>query len=107
MRFKISRPRLPRVLLSKSEESAMNCNSSNTKTGINKVPSIKPVLQISAILPSIITLVSSNLYHGVFNSVFILSTDELSSFLLASSLIREGNNAIISFRFFMVIYKPK
>lgn len=78
----------------------MNCNSSSTKTGINKVPSINPVLQISAILPSMITLVSSSLYDGVFNSVFILSIDGIVSFLLLSSLIRDGNRAMISFRFF-------
>ena len=51
----------PRVRFKRSAESAICCNSSSTNTGINNVPSINPLLQMSAIRPSIITLVSRSL----------------------------------------------
>jgi CarD family transcriptional regulator len=44
-----------------SEESAICLSSSSTKPGIIKGPSTNPVLQMSAIRPSIITLVSNTL----------------------------------------------
>ena len=60
----ISRPLLPLTLFKSSEESAICCNSFKTNLGIISLPSTKPVLHISAILPSIITLVS-NTFGGI------------------------------------------
>ena len=56
--FNISNPLLPLVLFKESEQSEMCLNSSRTKVGITKAPSIKPVWHKSKILPSIITDVS-------------------------------------------------
>jgi DNA repair protein RadA/Sms len=55
---RISSPLLPRLRFKGSAESAICCSSSRMKVGTMIVPSIKPLLQISRILPSIITLVS-------------------------------------------------
>ncbi|OJT80103.1 hypothetical protein BM532_19860, partial [Clostridioides difficile] len=55
-----------------SEESAICLSSSKTKAGIISFPSINPVLQISAILPSIITLVSNTFGGMAFTSFYFL-----------------------------------
>ena len=68
--FNISSPLLPLTLFRSSEESAICCNSSNTNFGTISLPSINPVLHISAILPSIITLVS-NFFGGLDLSSFL------------------------------------
>ena len=59
---RMSRPLRPRTRFRESAESAMCCSSSSTNTGMRSVPSRKPVSQISAIRPSMMTLVSSSLY---------------------------------------------
>ena len=56
--FSISKPLRPRVRLRESLESAMCRSSSRTNLGMTIVPFTKPVLLISAILPSIMALVS-------------------------------------------------
>ena len=69
--FSISRPLLPRFRLSVSEESAICLSSSNTTSGITSGPSTNPVLQISAIRPSIITLVSKIFGNTMFSFDFV------------------------------------
>ena len=66
--FSISRPLLPLTLFKSSDESAICCSSFNTNLGITNFPSINPVLHMSAILPSIITLVSKTL-GGIFFTI--------------------------------------
>ena len=56
--FSISKPLRPRVRLRASLESAMCRSSSRTNLGMTIVPFTKPVLLMSAILPSIMALVS-------------------------------------------------
>ena len=60
----ISSPRRPRCLFDPSVESATTCSSLSTNSGTTIMPSIKPASAISAIRPSIITLVSSTLAFG-------------------------------------------
>ena len=62
MAFRMSKPRRPRILFIESAESEISCSSCKTKFGTNMVPSMKPVLAMAWTRPSIITLVSSNLY---------------------------------------------
>ena len=59
---RMSRPRRPRLRFSESEESATCCSSRSTNCGTTSVPSRKPVSQMSAMRPSMITEVSSILY---------------------------------------------
>ena len=81
--FNISRPLLPLTLFRSSEESAICCNSFKTNLGIISLPSINPVLQISAILPSIITLVSK-----IFEGISLLTSFLLPfSFMLVDNLL--------------------
>ena len=54
----ISRPLLPRLRFSSSDESAICWSSCRTKRGTTSFPSKKRVSQIAEILPSIMTLVS-------------------------------------------------
>jgi hypothetical protein len=56
-----SMPRRPRWRRRLSGESAMYCSSASTKCGMSSEPGKKPVRAISAIRPSIITLVSSRI----------------------------------------------
>ena len=58
----MSRPRRPRLRFSESEESATCCSSRSTNCGATSVPSRKPVSQMSAMRPSMITEVSRILY---------------------------------------------
>src|ERR1022692_4565828 len=58
MRARMSRPRRPRLRFMESAESATSCNSRRTNWGITSTPSRKPVSAISAMRPSMITLVS-------------------------------------------------
>ena len=58
IRLSMSRPRRPRLRLILSELSAMPCNSCSTKRGTISLVSMIPVSQISAIRPSMMTLVS-------------------------------------------------
>ena len=88
----ISRPLLPRFLFIESAESAIICNSWRTKFGITSIPSRKDVSQISAILPSIITLVSSILYAMFFSlsddfTGKIISSRAISSFRMTKNII--------------------
>ena len=62
MRCSTSRPRRPRFRFSESEESATCWSSRRTNWGTTSVPSRKPVSQMSAIRPSMITEVSRILY---------------------------------------------
>ena len=62
MRCSTSSPRRPRLRFSESEESATCCSSRSTNCGTTSVPSRKPVSQMSAMRPSMITEVSSTLY---------------------------------------------
>ena len=62
MRCRMSSPRRPRFRFMESEESATCCSSRSTNWGTTSVPSRKPVSQISAMRPSMITEVSSILY---------------------------------------------
>jgi hypothetical protein len=55
---RMSSPRRPRLRFSESLESATSCSSLSTNCGMTSVPSRKPVSQMSAIRPSMITLVS-------------------------------------------------
>jgi len=80
--FKMSKPLLPLFLFKLSDESAICLNSLRTNSGIIKDPSIKPVLQISAILPSIITLVSS-----IFGEIRVFAED-LSDLLFNGDFFR-------------------
>src|SRR4030042_1517272 len=57
-RFRISSPRRPRVRRSSSGESAIYCSSSRINLGTRKVPSRTPVSEMSAMRPSMMTLVS-------------------------------------------------
>ena len=59
----MSRPRRPRLRFMESAESATSCSSLSTNCGITRVPSRKPVSQMSAIRPSMITLVSRMRYR--------------------------------------------
>ena len=59
---RMSRPRRPRLRLSESDESATCCSSRSTNCGTTSVPSRKPVSQMSAMRPSMMTEVSSTLY---------------------------------------------
>ena len=61
-RCSTSRPLRPRFLFIESEESATCCSSRSTNWGTTSVPSRKPVSQMSAMRPSMITDVSSTLY---------------------------------------------
>ena len=63
----MSRPLLPLFLLRLSEESAICLSSTSTNSGITISPSMKPVFIMSAILPSIITLVSRILGAGLLS----------------------------------------
>ena len=58
---RMSSPRRPRLRFIESEESATSCSSLSTNCGMTIVPSMKPVSQISAMRPSMITLVSRTL----------------------------------------------
>ena len=62
MRCRMSRPRRPRLRFIESEESATCCSSRSTNWGTTSVPSRKPVSQISAMRPSMMTEVSRTLY---------------------------------------------
>jgi uncharacterized protein YacL len=55
---RMSRPRRPRLRLRVSAESATSWSSFRTNCGMTSVPSMKPVSQISATRPSMMTLVS-------------------------------------------------
>ncbi len=55
----MSRPRRPRLRFIESDESATSCSSFSTNCGTTSVPSTNPVSQMSAMRPSMITLVSS------------------------------------------------
>ena len=55
---RMSSPRRPRFRLSESAESATSWSSFSTNCGMSSVPSMNPVSQMSAIRPSMITLVS-------------------------------------------------
>src|ERR1017187_1008412 len=58
MRCRISNPRRPRLRFMESAESATSCNSRSTNCGSTMTPSRKPVSAMSAMRPSIMTLVS-------------------------------------------------
>src|SRR6266498_1821459 len=59
---RMSRPRRPRLRFRESEESATCCSSRRTNWGTTRVPSRKPVSQMSAMRPSMMTEVSRTLY---------------------------------------------
>ena len=61
IRDRMSRPRRPRLRRSASDESAMCCSSSSTNRGTTSVPYMNPDSTISAIRPSISTLVSTTI----------------------------------------------
>ena len=81
-----SMPRRPRCRRKASGESAIYCSSLSTKWGINSVPDRKPVLAISAILPSMITLVSTRMLRPA------PSLSKTSSGFSASSPFAEAPN---------------
>ena len=57
----MSSPRRPRCRFDPSVESATTCSSRSTNSGTTIMPSMNPASAISAIRPSMITLVSSTL----------------------------------------------
>src|ERR1019366_537933 len=57
-RARMSSPRRPRLRFMESAESATSCSSRSTNCGITSTPSRNPVSAISAMRPSMITLVS-------------------------------------------------
>src|ERR1022692_2102333 len=58
MRCRMSSPRRPRLRFMESAESATSCSSRRTNWGITSTPSRKPVSAMSAMRPSMMTLVS-------------------------------------------------
>ena len=76
----MSRPRRPRLRFRESEESATCCSSRRTNWGTTRVPSRKPVSQMSAMRPSMITEVSRILYWCSF------------ALSLKAAMIRAGSN---------------
>ena len=54
----MSRPRRPRLRFIESAESATSCSSRRTNCGMTRMPSRNPVSAMSAMRPSMMTLVS-------------------------------------------------
>ena len=100
--FNISNPLLPLVLFKESEQSEMCLNSSRTKVGITKAPSIKPVWHKSKILPSIITDVSKT--FGVAS--FFLLEEFFIFFSLDWFFLKFSKYPVISSLFLTAISAP-
>src|SRR5260370_28662905 len=91
----ISNPRLPRFRRIVSAESAICCNSFNTKRGTTNVPLIKPVLLMSAMRPSMMALVSSSIcVTGCDGDVFSFSRSLLRSSSRSRSRARLGRKPV-------------